>query len=269
MAKWLRLLVAASLLSAVFMIGCADEDEDNGGGVTGSISLLAPNGGEEWGIGVSDTIRWVANNLTGNVRIEANYAWPANTWDQIASSVPASSGQYVWVVPTVTGQQTNAARIRVVSASQSTVGDTSANNFTITMCPSTCAQAVPISVGSATSCSFTTFVGDTFRFFRVDLQGRDYRFRLTNTPASADYDLYVAQACSDQSWWRYSINVGNEDTTWTANAGSYIVAVHRAAAIAGNFELIISQAAPQSVIMPESPPVFTPSRKTAVGTPGL
>ncbi|HEY3296090.1 MAG TPA: M6 family metalloprotease domain-containing protein [bacterium] len=90
-----------------------------------TITLTTPNGGETWYSGDADTIRWTAGNLTGNIKIEVNYAYPSYAWNVITSGTP-NVGWYRWVVgPGISAN----ARIRVTSVSYSLVGDTSAANF--------------------------------------------------------------------------------------------------------------------------------------------
>jgi len=94
-----------------------------------SLTMIYPNGGETWLAGSSQTIQWQRAGVSENVRVDLKRNYPSGSWETIASSV--SGNGYVW---TVSGSATN-ARIRVVSTTTSTRGDTSNANFTIISAP--------------------------------------------------------------------------------------------------------------------------------------
>jgi Calx-beta domain len=74
----------------------------------GSITLVSPNGGENWRRGQSRTIQWTSTGVTGSVRIDLARDG-VNYTETIAGST-ANDGVDRW---TVTGPATNTARIRV------------------------------------------------------------------------------------------------------------------------------------------------------------
>ncbi len=99
----------------------------SGNGTTAaSISVIAPNGGELWRAGTTETISWTATALT-TVAISYKTA-PAASWQTIAQGVAASSGSYAWVVPNT---PTTEARVRVMDETSGTVVDSSDGLFTI------------------------------------------------------------------------------------------------------------------------------------------
>ncbi|MDK9699281.1 MAG: T9SS type A sorting domain-containing protein [bacterium] len=89
------------------------------------------NNGEVFLIGVRDTILWSRIGLQGNVRFDLNRNYPSGTWETI---VPDSLNDTVRVW-TVTGPNTNFARLRVMSVLDQTVGDTCDANFVIFSAP--------------------------------------------------------------------------------------------------------------------------------------
>jgi len=91
------------------------------------ITILRPNGGEVWAVGETDTIRWRSDNFTGDVNISVNRSYPYGFWQNIATNVPGT-GEYSWQATAPTSTQ---ARIRVLAASDPTLGDTSDGDFTI------------------------------------------------------------------------------------------------------------------------------------------
>jgi len=91
------------------------------------ITVLAPNGNEEWYAGSSDNIKWTSTNIE-NVKIEYTTNNGA-TWAVITNSTP-STGAYSWSpIPNVSSLQ---CRIRVSEATRGIPSDISDNNFTIT-----------------------------------------------------------------------------------------------------------------------------------------
>ncbi|MCI0643626.1 MAG: carboxypeptidase regulatory-like domain-containing protein [Chloroflexi bacterium] len=93
----------------------------------GSITVIAPNGGEVWPVGSTQTIQWTSQGVTGNVRLLLSRNGGAS-YKQIANNVP-NTGAFQW---TVTRPATTQALIRVISIDQPTVQDTSDSVFSIT-----------------------------------------------------------------------------------------------------------------------------------------
>lgn len=99
----------------------------------GNITVISPNGGENWMKGTSHTILW-DDNLCDKVRIEL---WKGNQFNTvIAHSVP-STGSYLWNIPNVNSLLPgNDYRVKILSVANSTastgiVFDFSDNHFTI------------------------------------------------------------------------------------------------------------------------------------------
>jgi hypothetical protein len=91
-----------------------------------TITVVSPNGSENWAIGTTQTITWSSVGVTGKVRIQLSRNG-GTTWTTIISSTP-NDGSQAW---TVVGPATTQARIRVVSISAPAVFDISDANFTI------------------------------------------------------------------------------------------------------------------------------------------
>jgi endonuclease/exonuclease/phosphatase family metal-dependent hydrolase len=96
------------------------------GGGTPTVRVTAPNGGESWAGGSSQTIRWTSSAVSS---LKLEYSLNAgSTWTLITSSTPASSGSYAWTVP---GTASTSARVRITDVA-SGVSDASDASFTIT-----------------------------------------------------------------------------------------------------------------------------------------
>lgn len=145
-AKWLGLIVVVLGLSvAVAGLGLGNlAIADSKGGFASlqasSISVTAPNGGENWAVGSNPapTIRWTSSRVTGNVRIEM---WGPDSsgnfgWRTLVSSTPNDGSEaWSWSWPYLGSvdnwRTTNRARIRIVSLSNSAISDTSDRDFTL------------------------------------------------------------------------------------------------------------------------------------------
>jgi hypothetical protein len=92
-----------------------------------TVTVSAPDGGEVWYIGSSESIQWSSANLGGNVKIELSRNGGA-TFSEVLFASTANDGNEAW---TVTGPITGLARIKVSSVSDPTIADTSNANFSI------------------------------------------------------------------------------------------------------------------------------------------
>jgi hypothetical protein len=91
-----------------------------------SITVLAPNGGEQWAIGSRRTIQWSSINVSGNVKIELSRTG-GTSWETILASTP-NDGLESW---TVTTPESTQCKIRMSSVDNGSVLDTSDGLFTI------------------------------------------------------------------------------------------------------------------------------------------
>jgi photosystem II stability/assembly factor-like uncharacterized protein len=92
------------------------------------VSLLSPNGGENWSYNSVRNITWSAGNIA-NVKIEYKTS-PGGTWQTVAANVVGSLGSYPWTIPNT---PTSQARVRISDASDSLPVDSSDMDFSITV----------------------------------------------------------------------------------------------------------------------------------------
>lgn len=92
-----------------------------------ALAVSAPNGGETWPVGDSDTIRWDPAYFGENITLELNRNYPSGNWETIASNTP-NDGEQPWMVSAPT---TARARVRLRGVLHSFLGDTSDADFTI------------------------------------------------------------------------------------------------------------------------------------------
>jgi hypothetical protein len=96
--------------------------------ITGiSISVTAPNGGENWNAGTTHSITWTSSNVaTVNITYSTNNG---SSWSAVASGVNAAAQSYSWTVPNTASTQ---CLVKITSVADGTVFDVSNAVFTIT-----------------------------------------------------------------------------------------------------------------------------------------
>jgi hypothetical protein len=92
-----------------------------------TITVLSPNGGEQWQRGTTQVITWTSSGVT-NVKIELLKGTAVNL--TITSSTPAASGSFNWAIPASQAVATN-YKIRITSTASSSVTDSSNATFSI------------------------------------------------------------------------------------------------------------------------------------------
>jgi len=97
-------------------------------GISGpSVTVLSPNGGENWHEGETREIEFFAHGGVVNVLIELDRG-DGNGWQTLAEEVAAVSGSYTW---SVTGPISAHNQVRISDAADPTVLDVSNAEFTI------------------------------------------------------------------------------------------------------------------------------------------
>jgi hypothetical protein len=85
-----------------------------------TVTVISPNGGEEWRVGSQKIITWTSTGTVGNVKIE--YTTDNGTvWTEIVSST-ANEGSYPWTVPDTISSQCF-IRVSEIDGSPSDVSD--------------------------------------------------------------------------------------------------------------------------------------------------
>ncbi|MFC1692079.1 PQQ-binding-like beta-propeller repeat protein [Candidatus Latescibacterota bacterium] len=98
-----------------------------------TVVISAPNGGEKWPQGSTQTIQWSSINVE-NVKIMFSFDDGAN-WYEIATDIDATNGSYTWsVLEDVSGSSTESTqcKIQVISAVDSGIMAEGAGVFSIT-----------------------------------------------------------------------------------------------------------------------------------------
>lgn len=95
-----------------------------------SISIISPNGGENWTVGSSHNITWTSSNVS-NVRLEFSTN-NGNIWSSITTSTPATTGSFAWTIPNAVSSN---CKIRVTNTENTVITDQSNAVFTISAAP--------------------------------------------------------------------------------------------------------------------------------------
>ncbi len=104
------------------------------------ITVVSPNGKENWFTGTSNTISWIANGVTSfNLKFSTD---DGVSWQSVAPT-PVTGNNYNWVVPNAISSQ---CRVRVSSAAADSVFDISDGIFTISA-PSTDCLNINLAAG--------------------------------------------------------------------------------------------------------------------------
>jgi hypothetical protein len=88
---------------------------------------LEPNGGEEWTVGSTQTIRWTGQFVEGNIQIKVSFDG-GESWTLVKRLVSVAEGQTEWTVPETLS---NECLIRIQSLGDSEVVDLSDSPFAI------------------------------------------------------------------------------------------------------------------------------------------
>ena len=157
-----------------------------------SLTLSAPNGGETWVTGTTQVVRFTRSNASGNVAVLLNRNYPAGGWESLASTVTADT--FAW---NVSGQATSNARMRIYLVSNSTIADTSANNFTV---------AVP---------SITVTVPNGGETWTV---GSVQNITFTRSNANGNATVEVNRTYPSGAWELLSNSVSGSSYAWTVTS---------------------------------------------------
>ncbi len=95
----------------------------------GEITLISPNGGEDWREWSNQTIAWTSNGEVGTHVVLYYSLNEGATWTVIAAST-LNDGSYSWTLPTIS-QTNTTSRVKVTSTSTNNY-DISDANFTVT-----------------------------------------------------------------------------------------------------------------------------------------
>ncbi|MDP2984481.1 MAG: PQQ-binding-like beta-propeller repeat protein, partial [Candidatus Latescibacter sp.] len=95
------------------------------------VRVTAPNGGESWTAGATQTVTWTSSGVT-NVKIEYTTD-SGTTWTAITASMLASSGSLAWAIPATLNSP--GCKVRITDTTNSAVTDVSDGVFTILPVP--------------------------------------------------------------------------------------------------------------------------------------
>jgi hypothetical protein len=186
-----------------------------------NLTLTAPNGAEQWATGSLQTISWTRTDAAGNVTVQLNRSYPGASWETLTAT--AAGNSLAW---TVTSPATSTVRVRIYLTASPTVGDTSAQNFSI---------GVPQLALFAPDGGETWLVGEaqTIRWSRQFATG-DVRVLLNRSYPNGSWETLATAVAVDTFRWTVT-----SPTTAAARVRVYLVSnLSVADTSAANFTII-------------------------------
>ncbi|RKY38312.1 MAG: hypothetical protein DRP72_02010, partial [Candidatus Omnitrophota bacterium] len=104
------------------------DESDNVFEIKGSLTLVAPNGGEVWGVGTTQSISWTKTGSISTIAIKYSTDGGQTYPNTIASSADAQTGYYNWVIP---DDIASTCKVKIINNADSSVFDISDLNFKI------------------------------------------------------------------------------------------------------------------------------------------
>ena len=90
------------------------------------ITIISPNGGENWRVGGIDTVKWTSSYVTyAKIELTIN---KGTSWSTIIDSASASVGRYAWTIPDSISAQ---CKVRLTDVADTNIKSMSADTFTI------------------------------------------------------------------------------------------------------------------------------------------
>jgi hypothetical protein len=171
------------------------------------VNVSAPDGGETWGIGTSQTITWSATDNVAVTTVDLAYSTNGgSTFPNVIATGIANTGSRAWTIPNTAS---TTARVRVIArdAAGNTARDSSALNFTIAdVTPPVVSLTAPNggeSWAAATSHNITWTATDNVAVTAVDLK--------YSTDGGATYPNAIATGITNSGTFAWTVPnaVGN------------------------------------------------------------
>jgi beta propeller repeat protein len=162
-----------------------------------SITVISPNGGEDWEVGSTHEISWYYTNVK-NVKIEYSTN-NGNSWFEITASTPGN-GIYLWTVPNTPSTQ---CRVRIIDVN-SAASDISNDVFMISSSPNPILTVATPNGGEHYEPGSTVtikWVSQDVNYIKIDYSsnnGTDWNSVVSDIPASeGSYDWVTPYIESD------------------------------------------------------------------------
>jgi len=103
-------------------------DLEIGDEIPATLTLLTPNGGEEWVPGTEEEITWTYEGLTGTVELEYSKDGFVSDFEVIDTGIDVTFGSYIWEIPC---DISDTLRVRISSTGMPSIFDISDDDFSI------------------------------------------------------------------------------------------------------------------------------------------
>ena len=96
--------------------------------IKGSLKVLTPNGGEQWGVGETHNISWDKTGSISTLTIRYSTDGGQTFPNVISSTADAATGSFTWTIP---DDLSTTCKVKIINNADSSVFDTSDTNFKI------------------------------------------------------------------------------------------------------------------------------------------
>lgn len=156
-----------------------------------AITLVSPNGGEEWTVGEEHAVTWTSVGVT---MVAIEFSTDGTNWTTVAESLTAASGTYLWTVPAVAAET---CTIRISNADDPGLSDTSDAPFTISPAPAvlvTSPNGGEVWIAGEKRAVTWTSIGVTQVNIDFSANGTDWTPVAENIPAASGSYLWTIPA---------------------------------------------------------------------------
>ncbi|MBL0061930.1 MAG: endonuclease/exonuclease/phosphatase family protein [bacterium] len=145
-----------------------------------AVTILQPNGGQNFGRGDTISITWSTTNYTGTISLSLSRTGVSGSYETLVNGT-ANDGQFSWVA---SGTPTTQARVKVVLDGSPTTSDVSNNDFTISnrdITLFTPAQGDSVTIGFGIDVQWTA----------INVTG-NVRVELSRSPSTPGWEVLAA-----------------------------------------------------------------------------
>ncbi|MEI6519541.1 MAG: PQQ-binding-like beta-propeller repeat protein [bacterium] len=221
-----------------------------------SLTLISPNGNEQWLQSSTHNITWTSTGNPGNVKIELFKNSVLNS--TISNNAP-NTGTYSWNIPTNQTLGTD-YRVKITSLTDVNVSDNSDADFTI-IADSSTRFGVPVQI-SPTNNAVNVAIPATLVWLPVST-AVNYQYELYG-PASASIPIETNTVNTTSATIQYNLNT-NTKYTWRVQAINSSN-IHSAYSTFWSFTTAMPQLLPPTLISPADNAIDVPINTTFVWT---
>lgn len=200
-----QIQIPSELLGSGYIkLSCSDGGGNNATPciISNIITLLSPNGGEQWEAQSTHDITWNFPGVSGNVKIQYSTNGGAS-WTNIVSSTP-DDGVYSWTLP-ISAVTIPNCKVKILDATDGFPWDISDSSFSITPGP----------VYAPTNVTLSTEWGYGIRVSWTDNNANDLGYKIERKDSTnLIWEEIHSTGPYDQTWFQDTINLVGSETYW-------------------------------------------------------